>query len=330
VKGSDKLPPNLVLKSADLTLDASGKATLLPAQVAAGSTDNCGAINYSLSKSVFDCTNLGNNSVTIVATDLSGNSMTGTVTVRIIDNAKPVVTCPPNIIQAACNNVVYAMPVAADNCKVNSLSLVSGQLSGTAFKPGTTKVAWRALDAFGNESTCSFDVTVGNNLTAVVNNVVHATNSQSNGKVNFTVSGGTSPYTLAWSKGGVFLSNFDPQMASSGAYQLHATDAGGCTASTGIFTIENLTAINEEPQLGKIKLQPNPVKDILTIEYELPELQNLEVTGYDLHGRRLFRKNITGISGIILVDEYKWHLPGVYLLKIKAGEKIIMKKVMKM
>lgn len=329
VKAVDNLPPVLKLKSAELTLDIDGKVSLQPSQVAEGTSDNCSVVNYNFSKSSFDCSNIGNNTVTVLASDLSGNTVSGTVNVKIVDKIKPVITCPANVVQAFCTNVTYALPVASDNCRVNSLALVSGQVSGSDFKSGTSKVTWRALDASGNEATCTFDVTVGNGLAAAINGVTHATNGLSNGKVDYKVTGGSLPYILSWVRNGVQVAGFNPQAASAGTYQLLVNDSGGCSASTNLFAIENLTNADDEKVAGKFIIYPNPVKDVLTLEYELPMETELKLTGFDLHGRRLFAKKIRGIHGQIQIEEYKWHRPGVYVLKIETGEQVFIKKLTK-
>jgi hypothetical protein len=58
-------------------------ATIAAADVDDGSTDNCGAPNLSIDVSSFDCSNLGANTVTLTATDASGNFHRCTATVTV-------------------------------------------------------------------------------------------------------------------------------------------------------------------------------------------------------------------------------------------------------
>ncbi len=85
--------------------------------------------------------------------------------ITLIDNTGPSFTsCPANITaapsEANCEAIVTWMtPVAADDC--GTVTLTSNFNSGDAFPLGTTTtVIYTATDECGNESTCSFDVTV--------------------------------------------------------------------------------------------------------------------------------------------------------------------------
>lgn len=99
------------------------------------------------------------------AVDGAGRSSTCSFTLTVVDNTPPTIACPPNIVQTNPANaciapIVYATPVAADNCGVNALFLESGLASGSVFPVGTTTMTWRAVDVAGLSTTCSFSVTV--------------------------------------------------------------------------------------------------------------------------------------------------------------------------
>ena len=55
-----------------------------PSLLLAGSYDNCGTVEYALSQSQFDITDLGLNTVTVSATDFSGNTASCTATVQVL------------------------------------------------------------------------------------------------------------------------------------------------------------------------------------------------------------------------------------------------------
>ncbi len=79
---TDNERPNAVCQNYTLNL-SGGTGTITPANINNGSTDNCGIASMSLSKTSFNCTNAGANSVTLTVTDIHGNSSTCTATVTV-------------------------------------------------------------------------------------------------------------------------------------------------------------------------------------------------------------------------------------------------------
>jgi|GEM_PF-1519505 len=65
-------------------------------------------------------------------------------------------------------------------------------------------------------------------------------NGGSNGSVNITVGGGTSPYLFSWSNG---ATTEDINALATGGYQVTVTDASGCT-KTGLFTVNQPALIS--------------------------------------------------------------------------------------
>ena len=64
-----------------------------------GSSDNCGIATTTLSKTDFDCTNVGANTVTLTVTDDNGNVSTCTATITVQDNVNPTAICQNLTVQ---------------------------------------------------------------------------------------------------------------------------------------------------------------------------------------------------------------------------------------
>ncbi len=64
---------------------------------------------------------------------------------------------------------LYNMPISLTPVPVPTVTQVAGPTSGSVFPVGTTTVTFEAVDASGNSSTCSFDVTVVDNLAPATN-----------------------------------------------------------------------------------------------------------------------------------------------------------------
>ena len=158
----------------------------LDATLGTGSaTDNCPGVG-AVTRSGVPAGNafpVGNTVVTYSATDAYGNTGSATQSVTVIDNTAPVISCPANIvIEPTCPSgakATYATPTATDNCAVQSVTRNAGSLaSGSVFPIGTSTVTHTATDIYGNQSSCSFTVTV---LTpqAVIQNLINSVNASS-------------------------------------------------------------------------------------------------------------------------------------------------------
>jgi|GEM_PF-811767 len=123
----------------------------------------------------------------------------------IADDTAPVLTpCPADITQPAdagsCTEAVvtWADPTATDNCDLSPV-VVCSPPSGSTFSVGTTMVTCTATDECGNESSCSFDVTV--TATNAVDVIVELTGSDATSRcIHFVtdICGTTADATLTF------------------------------------------------------------------------------------------------------------------------------------
>jgi predicted extracellular nuclease len=79
----DVTPPVAVCKPVTVTL-VNGSATITAADINNGSHDECGSVTLAASKTTFDCSNIGANTVTLTVTDASGNTATCSATVTVV------------------------------------------------------------------------------------------------------------------------------------------------------------------------------------------------------------------------------------------------------
>lgn len=240
---NDTESPVLSLQNITVSLGANGTASISAAQFDAGSTDNCGIVNWTLSNSSFDCGSIGDQVVTLTATDASGNASTGTATVTVVDNIVPTLVCPANISVGFCApSVQFLLPEVDDNCTVDPALLLqtAGLASGAVFPTGTTTQAFSYTDAAGNVGTCSFTVTVSAaaNLTATVENAI--CNDECDGTVSLTIAGGLSPFSILWNDG---QTGMTASGLCAGDITASVTDASGCQQ---IFT----ATVSEPAALG--------------------------------------------------------------------------------
>lgn len=233
VTATDQNPPQLVLKNATVALNANGIATVTPAMFDNGSTDECGISTWTISPTTFDCEQAGTRTVTLTATDQNGNTATGTATVVVTDDIAPALTCPQNISVAACEaTVTYNLPQVSDNCPLNGTpTLQSGLPTGSVFPAGTTQQVFSFTDLGGNSGTCSFSITVLDNISATVLANPASCSGSCDGSVELDIAGGNSPVTVSWSNG---QSGISLAALCAGTYEATLTDASGCSVTKNV------------------------------------------------------------------------------------------------
>ena len=160
----DNTPPTISCPPTQtLTLGANCQATLPDYTVSAGANDNCLITTISQSPApMTTVSGVGPMTVTLTATDASGNTATCTFTVNKQDNTPPTITCPPAqtlTLGAGCQATLpdyTGLATANDNCPV-TISQAPAP-SSTVTGVGSMTVTLTATDAGGNTATCTFTV----------------------------------------------------------------------------------------------------------------------------------------------------------------------------
>ncbi|MBL0315845.1 MAG: HYR domain-containing protein [Flavobacteriales bacterium] len=113
---------------------------------------------------------VGNTEVVYQLTDFDGAIVTCSFTVMVADTIAPEIVCNENIIvndpELDGTIVDYELPEVIDNCGA-MLNLFEGELPGGLFQHGWTQVSFEAVDTYGLVDTCSFNILVNNEPTAV-------------------------------------------------------------------------------------------------------------------------------------------------------------------
>lgn len=153
IKVGDRTAPTIMVKNITAQIDAAtGLATITPAMIDNGTSDNCsGSLTRSLSRTTFSCSDIGANTVTLTVEDVNGNKATAdatvTVTSSINDEALSVTnggTCADGsavTISTASSvaGIKYFLRNSADNSRVhgpvlgtgNALNFNAGNISTT-------------------------------------------------------------------------------------------------------------------------------------------------------------------------------------------------------
>jgi len=160
---TDKTAP--VLKAAPVTLylDETGKAGLKAEEVGAGSTDNCGIAELSLSRSDFDCDDLGDHEITLMGKDGSGNESEISIMITVADTTAPVmkakdVTLELDEMGKATLRIEAVDDGSTDNCGIESRELQQTEFDCSHL--GEQEITYTIRDKAGNSSTKAIKVTI--------------------------------------------------------------------------------------------------------------------------------------------------------------------------
>jgi len=159
----DITTPTQVCQDLTIGLDATGTVTIDESDVVTQASDNCEPVYSYLNNNTFDCTNIGDNTVTVTTNDVNGNTSTCTVIVTIMDNIAPTAICQDVTVELDPSGTitVAAMDVnngSTDNCGNPAITI--SQSVFTMNDLGANTISMVAVDAAGNTATCNAVVTV--------------------------------------------------------------------------------------------------------------------------------------------------------------------------
>ena len=151
--GEDLIPPSAVCQNITIPLDAMGNATITPAQINNGSTDNCGIANLALNRTAFGCADIltNPNPVILTVTDNSGNTSTCNATVTVQDVTPPTAVCQS--INVELDNTGTANISAADinNGSTDACGILSFSVSPDSFNCSNLSITPAATGLFISE-----------------------------------------------------------------------------------------------------------------------------------------------------------------------------------
>ena len=240
-RGPVRTPPVAICRDLTVTLDSDGRATITPAQLDGGSTDDCRPeeLIFSASQTQFTCSDLGTVEVTLTVTDNTGNTATCTATVTVVDGPLTLSECPTDIRVAAAVGNCEAVVSWDDPRTACTATLTSNYAPGDRFPLGVTTVSYTATDAAGNTLNCSFTVTVSSDLAATVAETVPASCQliSRDGEATLSVTGGVPPYAVDWDDDGTFAEGATATELGAGDHLVAIRDAAGCEVSRRV-TVE--------------------------------------------------------------------------------------------
>lgn len=249
VRVNDTEAPLVTDCPADLVVsNDSGLCSAVVNWIPPTATDNCDtALGISSDHQPGDVFPAGSTVVTYTFTDAAGNRQVCRFTVTVNDTEAPTNLSCPSDINSCSEYIDWTLPSFSDNCS-SILSISSNYTPGSLFPVGSTPVLYTAVDAAGNNSTCSFHVRRSAiHLSAAGQNVQCA--GADDGIAAVIVSDAIAPYSFNWNNG----SSSDSVWTglTPGTYTVTVTDAIGCSATISV------TITEPEPlRVGIISVSP--------------------------------------------------------------------------
>lgn len=159
----DSTRPIALCQDTILYLDNGGNLVLTPADVDAGSSDNCGIASMQVNLVNFTCSDTGTHIVTLTVIDVSGNVNQCTAQVTIADSTPPIPGCQDTtvILDGSGNASITAASIengSIDNCGIDTFFV--DQDTFTCADVPSLNVTLTIRDVSGNTATCTRLVTV--------------------------------------------------------------------------------------------------------------------------------------------------------------------------
>ena len=272
---NDSFPPLALCRDITVQLDAAGNASITANDINNGSADACGIDSLTISPSVFTCSNVGANTVTLTAFDNNGNSSSCTGVVTIEDTVPPVAICQDVTVQLDSTGNATVMAGMINNGSNDACGIDSLVVTPTAFNcsnVGANTVTLTALDVNGNSSTCSATVTVEDTVPPIALCMDITVQLDSTGNTSIVagdVDGGSSDNCGVDSLS-IDIASFTCSNVGSNSVTLTVFDVNGNVSSCGAtVTVEDMVP---------------PVASCQDITVQLDASGNATITAADVDG----------------------------------------------
>lgn len=316
-----------VAQCQDVTLyvGIDGGSTLEASAMNNGSTDNIGVTSLSVENTLFTCTEVGETMVELTVGDPAGNTSTCTATVTVLDTIAPapdVMNLPDLTAECALDDL--PMVTSFDNCEV----LIIGATNTTLpiENQGTTIITWTYEDPSGNTTTQTQNVIIDDLTPPVVltQDITIDLNGASSIDILASEINNGSTDNCNISSTALDISTF----TTIGEYTvtLSVTDENGNT-STGTATvtvIDSFVSSTNELENTSFNLYPNPAKEKITINFQNPNLKNIDLEIYNTTGQLVKQIKNYKSNTEIPVQNFT---NGLYILKIKQDKNFTYKKI---
>ena len=304
---NDVTAPAVVVRNVTVALN-NGAASVTAAQVNNGSTDACAIASVALSRTSFDCSNIGANSVTLTVTDNHGNVASAPAVVTVTGSIPvPTIVATPASVYVSGRPTIYfgygpqALTLNASGGVSYSWSPATGLSSTTSAAPVFTPTA-EGLYTFTLTATSASGCTATTTVKVYVEDVRCGNN---NDKVQ-----------ICHNSHEICVAN-----SALSAHLAHGDKVGMCTPAARPVSLASATLL---------QAYPNPVADHTTISFRPALAAPAQVRVYDALGREvatLFDGTTEAGRDYVLSFDVRQLAAGLYLCRYESQGQTLTQRI---
>jgi hypothetical protein len=286
---NDRVNPTVITQNITRTL-SNGAVTISAPEVDNGSSDNWGIGSMRLSKTTFDCSHIGENTVTLIVTDKAGNIDSATAILTIIG-----VLPEPVISISRTDNTFTALPentIALGYGAQNLVLTASNSSQGI----GTTTYTWSPASGLSdtNSASANFSPASAGTYTLTVE-AVNEFGCSSTASVTITVIDARCGNKVLVCKKTENSSNPNKQICiSANAVPEHlqyGASLGACNGQpNSVMALEMDNNGSDQNTASVFSAYPNPFTSLITLTFTLAtDERRVVLEIYDMNGNKLNR-----------------------------------------
>ncbi|MBO3116248.1 T9SS type A sorting domain-containing protein [Winogradskyella sp. DF17] len=284
----DGVAPTVLAQNITLQLDATGSATLDPALLDNGSSDNCGIASFASDITLFSCSDIGANTVNLTVTDTSGNTDVTTATVTVEDGVDPSVITQNISIGLDSGGIATITVDDIDNGSSDNCGIATRTLDITTFdcsNLGANTVTLNITDVNGRTGNATATVTVTDSTDplAVSQNITLELDVNGNATLTPDAIDGGSSDNCGIDSRSIDVSSFSCVDLGANTVNLTVFDASGNsnTTSATVTVEDNLDpiALGQDITIG---LEGNPSVSIVALDVDNGSSDNCGINSYTI------------------------------------------------
>ncbi len=285
---NDTISPTVNTQDITVYLDGNGNASIVPADVDNGSTDNCSIQGYALDISNFTCANVGSNTVNLTVTDVNGNSASEAAEVTVMDTISPTVNTQNINVYLDGNGNASIVPADVDNGSTDNCTIQGYALDVSNFacaNVGANTVNLTVTDDNGNSASEAAEVTVMDTISPTVNTQDITVYLDGNGNASIVPAdvdnGSTDNCTIQGYA--LDVSSFTCANVGSNTVNLTVTDDNGNSSSnTATVTVTDTISPTVNTQNITVYLDGSGNASIVPADVDNGSTDNCTIQGYAL------------------------------------------------